>query len=83
MSLTRSGIANWLVASANAAARSASSGSMSSWTGLSPRIAIAGSIKVATVYSIGLHELPPYVKRFIKAHPQVKVNIEYSRTDKV
>ena len=44
---------------------------------------IAGSIKVATVYSIGLHELPPYVKRFIKAHPQVKVNIEYSRADKV
>src|SRR5512145_2340274 len=37
---------------------------------------IAGSIKVATVYSIGLHELPPYVKRFIKAHPQVKVHIE-------
>ncbi|HEY6403271.1 MAG TPA: LysR family transcriptional regulator [Blastocatellia bacterium] len=45
--------------------------------------AIAGSVKVATVYSIGLHELPPYVKRFIKAHPQVKVHIEYSRTDKV
>jgi DNA-binding transcriptional LysR family regulator len=44
---------------------------------------IAGSIKVATVYSIGLHELPPYVKQFIKAHPQVKVQIEYSRTDKV
>ena len=45
--------------------------------------AIAGSVKVATVYSIGLHELPPYVKRFIKAHPQVKVHVEYSRTDKV
>jgi DNA-binding transcriptional LysR family regulator len=44
---------------------------------------VAGSIKVATVYSIGLHELPPYVKRFIKAHPKVKVQIEYSRTDKV
>jgi DNA-binding transcriptional LysR family regulator len=44
---------------------------------------IAGVIKIATVYSIGLHELPPYVKQFIKAHPQVKVNIEYSRTDKV
>jgi LysR family transcriptional regulator, transcriptional activator of the cysJI operon len=44
---------------------------------------IAGSIKVATVYSIGLHELPPYVKQFIRAHPQVKVNIEYSRADKV
>jgi LysR family transcriptional regulator, transcriptional activator of the cysJI operon len=45
--------------------------------------AVAGSVKVATVYSIGLHELPPYVKRFIKAHPQVKVHIEYSRTDRV
>lgn len=44
---------------------------------------IAGTIKVATVYSIGLHELPPYVKQFMKAHPQVKVHIEYSRTDKV
>lgn len=44
---------------------------------------IAGTVKVATVYSIGLHELPPYVKQFMKAHPQVKVHIEYSRTDKV
>ena len=44
---------------------------------------IAGTVKVATVYSVGLHELPPYVKQFIKAFPQVKVHIEYSRTDKV
>lgn len=44
---------------------------------------VAGTIKVATVYSIGLHELPPYVKQFIKAHPQVKVHIEYSGADKV
>lgn len=44
---------------------------------------IAGTIRLAAVYSIGLHELPPYVKQFIKAHPQVKVHIEYSRTDKV
>jgi LysR family transcriptional regulator, transcriptional activator of the cysJI operon len=45
--------------------------------------AIVGTVKVATVYSIGLHELPPYVKQFMKAFPQVKVHIEYSRTDKV
>ncbi|MBO0862142.1 MAG: LysR family transcriptional regulator [Chloracidobacterium sp.] len=44
---------------------------------------IAGSIRVATVYSVGLHELPPYIKQFIKSYPQVKVHIEYSRTDKV
>jgi LysR family transcriptional regulator, transcriptional activator of the cysJI operon len=44
---------------------------------------IAGTVKLATVYSIGLHELPPYVTRFMQAHPRVKVHIEYSRTDKV
>ena len=44
---------------------------------------IAGTVRVATVYSIGLHELPPYIKQFMKTHPQVKVHIEYSRTDKV
>jgi DNA-binding transcriptional LysR family regulator len=44
---------------------------------------IAGSVKVATVYSIGLHKLPPYVKRFIRDHSQVNVHIEYSRTDKI
>ena len=45
--------------------------------------AIVGPVKIATVYSIGLHELPPYVTRFMKAHPQVKVHIEYSRTDRI
>jgi LysR family transcriptional regulator, transcriptional activator of the cysJI operon len=44
---------------------------------------VTGTIRVATVYSVGLHELPPYIKVFIKEHPQVKVHIEYSRTDKV
>lgn len=44
---------------------------------------IAGTVKLATVYSIGLHELPPYVTRFMKLHPQVNVHVEYSRTDKV
>jgi DNA-binding transcriptional LysR family regulator len=44
---------------------------------------MTGTIRVATVYSIGLHELPPYIKQFMKTHPQVRVHIEYSRTDKV
>lgn len=44
---------------------------------------VTGAIRVATVYSIGLHELPPYVKQFMKSHPQVNVHVEYSRTDKV
>jgi DNA-binding transcriptional LysR family regulator len=45
--------------------------------------AITGTVRLATVYSIGLHELPPYVTRFMKAHPHVNVHVEYSRTDRV
>jgi LysR family transcriptional regulator, transcriptional activator of the cysJI operon len=48
-----------------------------------PSDTVAGTVRLATVYSIGLHELPPYVTRFMKAHPHVKVHVEYSRTDKV
>ncbi len=44
---------------------------------------IVGTIRVATVYSIGLYELPPYVKEFVRLHPQVRIHVEYSRTDKV
>jgi DNA-binding transcriptional LysR family regulator len=44
---------------------------------------VAGTIRVATVYSIGLHGLPPYITRFMKTYPQVKVHLEYRRTDKV
>ena len=44
---------------------------------------IAGTIRIATVYSVGLYELPPFVKQFIKLHPQVKIHVEYSRTNRV
>jgi len=44
---------------------------------------VSGTIRVATVYSIGLHELPPHVKALMKAYPQVRVHVEYSRADKV
>ena len=44
---------------------------------------ISGNIRVATVYSIGLHDLPPYLKKFIKAYPTVNVHVEYRRADAV
>jgi LysR family transcriptional regulator, transcriptional activator of the cysJI operon len=44
---------------------------------------MAGTVRVATVYSVGLHALPPIVKQFLVAHPQVNVRVEYSRTDRV
>jgi DNA-binding transcriptional LysR family regulator len=44
---------------------------------------ISGTIRVATIYSIGLHVLPPYVKRFLKSYPTVNVHVEYRRDDQV
>lgn len=40
---------------------------------------VTGAIKVVTIYSIGLHELPPYLKKFLKKHPTVNVSVEYRR----
>ena len=44
---------------------------------------ISGTVKVATVYSVGLHELPPKVREFMSKFPAVKIDLEYSRTTRV
>ncbi len=45
--------------------------------------AVTGTVRVATVYSIGLHELPPAVRRFITLYPSAKIDLEYSRTTRI
>jgi DNA-binding transcriptional LysR family regulator len=47
------------------------------------RNVVSGTIRVSTVYSIGLHELPPYVKKFLMEFPNVNVHIEYRRSNQV
>lgn len=44
---------------------------------------ISGTVRVATIYSIGLHELPPYIKRYLKSFPTVNVHVEYRRSNQV
>ena len=44
---------------------------------------ISGVVKVATVYSVGLHELPPKVREFMSKFPSVKIDLEYSRSTRV
>jgi DNA-binding transcriptional LysR family regulator len=44
---------------------------------------ISGTIRVSTIYSIGLHDLPPYVKRFMQSYPTVNVHVEYRRANQV
>ncbi len=47
------------------------------------RNVISGEIRVATVYTLGLHDLPPYVKRFLRDFPDVKIHVEYRRANQV
>lgn len=44
---------------------------------------ISGTIRISTIYSIGLHELPPYIKKFLHDYPSVNVRIEYRRSNLV
>jgi DNA-binding transcriptional LysR family regulator len=44
---------------------------------------ISGTIRVATIYSIGLHDLPPYLKKFLKLFATVNVHVEYRRANQV
>jgi DNA-binding transcriptional LysR family regulator len=44
---------------------------------------ISGMIRISTIYSIGLHELPPYIKKFLQEYPQVNCRVEYRRSNLV
>ncbi|HEX7862567.1 MAG TPA: LysR family transcriptional regulator [Verrucomicrobiae bacterium] len=47
------------------------------------RDVVSGTIRVSTIYSIGLHDLPPYLKKFLKSYPTVNVHVEYRRSNQV
>lgn len=44
---------------------------------------VSGTVRVATVYSVGLYELPPAVRRFMELYPEAKIDLEYSRTTRI
>jgi DNA-binding transcriptional LysR family regulator len=47
------------------------------------RRVVEGVVRLATVYSIGLHELPPYLRAFRRRHPGVEVKVDYRRYSEV
>ena len=47
------------------------------------RDVVAGELHIASIYSIGLHELPPVLKEFRKRHPSVLVHVDYQRSPQV
>ena len=44
---------------------------------------VSGTVRVGCVYSIGLHELPAVVRRFMSLYPSAKIDLEYSRTTRI
>jgi DNA-binding transcriptional LysR family regulator len=47
------------------------------------RRVVEGEVRLATVHSIGLHELPPYLRASRKLHPGVEVKVDYCRYSEV
>jgi DNA-binding transcriptional LysR family regulator len=44
---------------------------------------ISGTIRVATIYSIGLHDLPPYLKKYMQSYPTMNIHVEYRHASQV
>jgi DNA-binding transcriptional LysR family regulator len=44
---------------------------------------LAGPVRVAAIYSVGLYDLSRYMQRFMTEFPQAKVRLEYLRPNKV
>jgi DNA-binding transcriptional LysR family regulator len=42
-----------------------------------------GTLSLATVHSVGLHELPVYLKEYIRRYPEVSIHIDYRLADAV
>ncbi|HRQ89074.1 MAG TPA: LysR family transcriptional regulator [Bacteroidia bacterium] len=49
----------------------------------SMRDLVAGPLTIATVYSIGFHELPPYLEEYRRRFPDVDLQVHYRRSNQV
>jgi LysR family transcriptional regulator, transcriptional activator of the cysJI operon len=47
------------------------------------RSVVGGELRVASIFSIGLHELPPRLKAFRDKHPAVQVSVGFRRSPQV
>ena len=44
---------------------------------------VAGTVRVGTVYSVGLYELSAPLKKYLRTFPDVTVHLEYTRANKI
>lgn len=45
--------------------------------------AVRGTLRVGTIYSVGFYLLDPYVRKFLRAHPEVNLDVEYTRWNRI
>ncbi len=43
----------------------------------------SGTIRIATIYSIGLYQLQPIVRNYLKKFPKINIHLEYQPFDKI
>jgi len=41
------------------------------------------ALHVGTIYSVGFYLLEPYVRKFLRAHPEVNLDVEYARWNRI
>ncbi len=44
---------------------------------------IAGTLRVATIYSVGLYEMSQVIKTYLRMYPKVNLHVEFSRATRV
>jgi DNA-binding transcriptional LysR family regulator len=44
---------------------------------------VTGTVRIVTIYSVGLYEMSAAIKTFLKDHPKVNLQVEYSRANRV
>jgi DNA-binding transcriptional LysR family regulator len=42
-----------------------------------------GTVRIATIYSVGLYEMSLVIRTFLKTYPRVNLHVEYSRANRV
>ena len=49
----------------------------------SVKVSSGGRISVGAIFSIGMHSLPDYIKKFMTNYPKVRVDIDYLSADRI
>lgn len=44
---------------------------------------VSGTVRLAAIYSVGMLELAPHLKSYIKAYPKVNLRLQYAQTQKI